>query len=138
MEKLGWEKTGKSTVESKSFFGNNVTADVELMLCSEAIFKPSLVGEDGPGLPERIIEVVNTINKNTELSGVANLLRSNIIVCGGGSLQKGFVGRLEKELKQLDPSVTVVHPQDPQNLAWRGGSQMILDGKIKWVNYNNK
>ncbi len=50
---------------------------------------------------------------------------SNIVLCGGNTLLRGFPQRLKREMRSLVPhsvKVNVITSDDQSHLAWYGGS----------------
>lgn len=113
-----------------------ITADEQIAVCSEAIFTPSMVGEPCSGLHTLIFDTIASIGKDSELRDLPNALYKNIIVCGGGSMHKGFIERLQYELTRIKPEeveLCVIRPADSPYLAWKGAAQMVKDGKVNWL-----
>jgi actin beta/gamma 1 len=92
----------------------------ERMRCPEALFMPSLVNIDTPGIHETIYNSI--IRCNTDIS---KYLYSNIVLSGGSTMYPGFVDRMHKEITALAPStmnVKIIAPSDRNNSVWVGGS----------------
>ena len=92
----------------------------ERMRCPEALFMPSLVDIDTPGIHETIYNSI--IRCDTDIS---NDLYSNIVLSGGSTMYPGFVDRMHKEITALAPStmnVKISAPSDRNNSVWVGGS----------------
>ena len=88
--------------------------------CPEALFKPSLIGKEGPGIHEL---AYNSIMKCPV--DVRRDMFFNIVLSGGSSMFPGLPDRLEREMLCLaEPAmrIKINAPEDRQNSAWIGGS----------------
>jgi len=92
----------------------------ERIAIPEILFNPSDISINQAGIPETIVQAVNS----TELE-LQGLLYSNIILTGGNVLYPGFKERLYKELRAITPStypINISIPDDPISTAWFGGT----------------
>ncbi|CAG9466718.1 unnamed protein product [Pedinophyceae sp. YPF-701] len=93
----------------------------------EALFVPQMVGLSGPGLGERV--------HNSGMLSVGAIERKMIVetvmVCGGGALVPGLVGRLNREIQALAPKSWLAEVVDmpeympksaQQHAVWAGGA----------------
>ena len=97
-----------------------VTHSHELFTCPEALFQPSLLGSDSPGLHQI---VYNSIMKCD--ADIRNELFGHIVLGGGSSKFPGIAERLEKELVALAPWCTKIKVRacsTRKHLVWIGGS----------------
>jgi len=115
MEKSQMEKTYEiPNSDQKVTLGN------ELFRCPEALFKPSLIGANLPGIQQLIYETILACDVD-----VRKDLYGNIILAGGTTLFQGFPARLEQEIAQLAPAsmkVKVVAGPERIFFSWIGGS----------------
>jgi actin-related protein 6 len=91
----------------------------------ELLFHPSDVGLPEVGIPELIMQSVNTLPE-----GLRAGMLSNVLVVGGSSLFKGLMERLENDLRALVPAewpLRVVRAPDPVKSAWLGGARLAAD-----------
>ncbi|XP_070580855.1 actin-2-like [Ptychodera flava] len=114
--------------------GQTVTIGDERFRCPEALFQPSLLGMENPGIHETVFNSIKkcqeTLHKN---------LYNNIVLCGGTSLLPGLRDRVEKEMTSLAPSNTkirVVARPERKYSSWNGASlvaSMIAANKQMWL-----
>eukprot|EP00455_Lapot_gusevi_P018406 TRINITY_DN2003_c0_g2_i3.p1 TRINITY_DN2003_c0_g2~~TRINITY_DN2003_c0_g2_i3.p1 ORF type:complete len:184 (+),score=20.43 TRINITY_DN2003_c0_g2_i3:205-756(+) len=93
----------------------------EAFMCAEALFQPSALGLDEPGIHQRTHNSIIQCGLETR-----DVLFSNIVLCGGTSLFRGFSERLTKELRALNPNMDIqVHtPELRRYLVYLGGAMM--------------
>ncbi|KAM0749729.1 Actin/actin-like protein [Meredithblackwellia eburnea MCA 4105] len=100
--------------------GHVVTIGNERFRAPEALFQPSLLGVEGPGIVET---TYNSIQK-CDLD-VRKDLYNNIVMSGGTTLYAGIVDRFVKDMSHLAPSsmkVKVTAPPERRYSVWIGGS----------------
>ncbi|XP_070580850.1 actin, cytoplasmic 3-like isoform X1 [Ptychodera flava] len=100
--------------------GQTITIGDERFRCPEALFQPSLLGIESPG----IHEILNTSIAKCPAS-VHKELYANIVLSGGTSLLPGLEGRLQKEMTALAPSgtqVKVIARPEFKYASWIGSS----------------
>lgn len=100
--------------------GQNITIASERFRCGEALFQPSLMGKELPGIHQLIEASINKIDMD-----VRWVLRGNINLAGGTTMLPGFADRLQKEMKNLSPTtaqVRVVAMPERKYSSWIGGS----------------
>ncbi|MFF0613548.1 actin, cytoplasmic 2 [Nocardia tengchongensis] len=102
--------------------GKTIEIRSERFTCPEQLFRPSYLGEQGPGLPAVIDESVRTCDPD-----LWKTLYGNIILSGGTSLLTGLPERLTAELTRLAPPdhpINVVTPPNRQYSSWIGASRL--------------
>jgi len=100
--------------------GQVITIGSERFRSPEALFQPSLLGLETPG----IHNIVHNSIMKCDLD-LRRFLFGNIVLSGGTTMLPGFVDRLLKELQASVPSsvkVRTVTPPATKHLAWLGGS----------------
>ena len=111
--------------------GQIITIGQERFKCPEALFNPSLLRKEIPGIHELI---KNTID-NCDITIRKNLYK-NIILSGGTTTFKGFKNRLELELENLvnkNTTIKIINPLQRKYTVWIGGS--ILGSLETFSNY---
>ena len=88
----------------------------EKFMCPEALFQPSLLGENVPGIHEMARTAVTKCDKE-----IQSLLFDNIILSGGNTQFSGFARRMEWELWSCDAKVNA---SSDKNLAFAGASSL--------------
>lgn len=100
--------------------GQVITLGKERFTCTEALFKPSLLGMDFPGLHEFIYNSIMKCDIDTRQD-----FFYNIIVTGGNTMFPGFTERLKKEIMRLGPHLkycNIIAPPERKYSVWIGGS----------------
>lgn len=100
--------------------GQEIPLTAERSLAPEALFTPSLVGSEAPGLPALIAEAVDASPLDAR-----RRLWSSVLLSGGSTLYRGFGGRLLGDLAaRTRPSVRVrvAAPAERRYLPFIGGS----------------
>ena len=99
--------------------GQAISLDTECFMCPEALFQPSLVGLDSPGIHHICYDSIMKCDKDLHKD-----LFANIVLAGGSSLFPGLADRMKNELTALAPSETVkvAVAKDGQYSTWIGGS----------------
>ncbi|KAJ1109253.1 hypothetical protein NDU88_006616 [Pleurodeles waltl] len=100
--------------------GQIISIGSERFRCPEAFFNPTAIG-----IPEVGIHVLamNSVLKCAP-EHQAQLL-SNVVVCGGSSLLRGFLERIKKELSLSEKAKTAINVMSSphrKTAAWLGGS----------------
>jgi actin len=109
--------------------GNYIEVKEERFECPEAFFQPSIMGKDGPGLPECVFQSVMKCNDVIPIE-VSCDLYANIVLSGGNTMFPGFPERLMKEMNALhsaaanDVEVNVMASPDRKYLSWIGAAMM--------------
>ena len=105
--------------------GQVITIGKERFHCPEALFQPTLLGNDDydskptPGIHK---VVHDSLTKYTTDESTAN-----IVISGGSTLFPGFSDRLQKELTALAPpamKIKNISPPHGESSAWIGGSML--------------
>jgi len=100
--------------------GNVITVGSERFRCPEALFKPTMLGLESPGIADT---AYNSIMKCD--IDVRKDLYANIVLSGGTTMYEGLPERLQKEVTNKAPSsmkVKVVAPPERKYSVWIGGS----------------
>lgn len=100
--------------------GNELILGRERFQCTEALFKPSLIGHGGLGIHEYIYQSVMKCDID-----IRRDMYSNIVLAGGSTLFPGFSDRIHRELVMMaPPSVKInIHASDDRKISsWIGGS----------------
>lgn len=98
-----------------------ITLEKEPFKCTEALFQPSLLGKDFPGMHELILQSINYSGPD-----LRRILYKHIVLSGGNTMFPGLAQRLHKEIQLKLPSeeVHVVASLERKYGAWLGGSVM--------------
>ncbi|KAE9417987.1 hypothetical protein Angca_008453 [Angiostrongylus cantonensis] len=121
---LDFEKETSSSSTSHATFtlpdGKVISVGAERFRCPEALFQPSLLGMEAPGVHETIS---NSVMKCT--TDIRKDLWANTVLTGGNTLFPGLTERMDKELTALAPrsmKVKIVAPPERKYSVWMGGS----------------
>lgn len=90
----------------------------------EIIFSPSIIQREVPSLHALILKCITQCDIDTRKS-----LWENIIICGGSTQFKGFVPRLEAEIRKLCPETIepkVIAPKNRLVTVHQGASNMCF------------
>eukprot|EP01095_Lingulamoeba_sp_RSL-Kostka_P009062 TRINITY_DN30_c1_g1_i1.p1 TRINITY_DN30_c1_g1~~TRINITY_DN30_c1_g1_i1.p1 ORF type:complete len:399 (-),score=149.21 TRINITY_DN30_c1_g1_i1:158-1354(-) len=107
-------------VEYKLPDGQVIQVGTEAFKAPEALFMPSLIGEEYPGVHELLTNSILRCDID-----MRNDLFSNIVLSGGSTLFPGFGNRLLNEVIGLAPKeikVKISAPPERQYSTWIGGS----------------
>lgn len=116
----------KTTFETTD--GQTISISTERFTCPEAMFKPSLLGLDAPGIHELLWRAI----ERSPIDCRKELL-SHVVLAGGSTLFPGFEQRLERELfgqaaakraRLHQSEVRIISPGNRKYLAWIGGSML--------------
>ena len=118
--------------------GNELKLEKELFMCPEALFNPSLIGQEIPGIP---MQMYNSIMKcENELR---KDLYSNIILAGGNTLLNDFHERIEQEMQFLIPTsysqkLKIIAQNERKYTAWIGGALIagLQNFQANWVSHS--
>ncbi|XP_006893073.1 PREDICTED: uncharacterized protein LOC102858109 [Elephantulus edwardii] len=93
-----------------------ITLGSECFCCPEALFQPSLLGLNQPGLSQLALQSISCLEAKQQ-----EQLLANVVLDGGSTLLNGFPERLRQE---LGPCATVLGSPHRAVTAWLGGSIM--------------
>lgn len=118
-------KAAKSSFKMQKAYelpdGKTILLDSERFRCPEALFQPSLVGnEEGLGIHDSTFQAITKCKMVTHKD-----LYSNIVLAGGNTMFPGIVGRMTKKVSRLAPAtmkIKVEAPPERQYSVWVGGS----------------
>ena len=114
--------SNKSSFIDKSYTlpdGNVITIGNERFLCPEALFQPSLLGMDLPGIHLMIYSSIATCDVDFHKD-----LYANTVLSGGTMMFPGIAKRMQKEMIThipTDMKIKIIAPKDKYS-AWVGGS----------------
>lgn len=115
--------------------GQIIGLDKERYLCPEALFKPSLIGMDSPGIHQFIYDSIMKCDVDSRADFFCN-----IIITGGNTMFPNIEERLRREIKSLAsvsrPNlrfIRIVAVPERKYSAWIGGS--IVASLSTYQNY---
>ena len=88
--------------------------------CAEALFQPSKIGKDAPGIHEIVLESIKKCDMD-----IRKEMYSNIVLSGGSTLISGIVDRIAQEITNKIPSsikIKIDAPPERKYSNWIGGS----------------
>eukprot|EP01105_Mastigella_eilhardi_P027374 TRINITY_DN840_c0_g1_i2.p3 TRINITY_DN840_c0_g1~~TRINITY_DN840_c0_g1_i2.p3 ORF type:complete len:161 (+),score=43.24 TRINITY_DN840_c0_g1_i2:666-1148(+) len=100
--------------------GRTVTVAHERYQCGEALFCPSVLGVDVPGIHQVCYDSIMACDVD-----IRKDLYSNIILSGGSTKMPGVPERMQREIEKLAPSAMktkVIAPPERLYSTWIGGS----------------
>ncbi|KAJ7157612.1 actin 2 [Mycena crocata] len=100
--------------------GNVITVGNERFRAPEALFRPSMIGLEAPGVHETTYNSVLKCDLD-----VRRDLYANVVLSGGSTMFPGIADRMTKELTAMAPSsvrVRIVAPPERKYSVWIGGS----------------
>lgn len=103
----------------------SMTLGSERFSIPEVLFTPSDIGSRQPGIPEAVMLSLSVLPPALQAT-----LLSNILVVGGNARMKGFVQRIQQEVRMLAPTeyeVNVNAMEDPVTSTWLGGARMAAN-----------
>ena len=106
----------------------SMTLGSERFSIPEILFTPSDIGSRQPGIAEAVMQSLSVLPPALQAT-----LLSNILVVGGNARMKGFVRRIQDELRMLAPveyEVRVKAMEDPVTSAWLGGARMAGNREV--------
>lgn len=110
-----------------------VAAGSERFRCPEALFQPSLLGKEAPGIHELTSQAITKCDVDAQRG-----LAANIVLAGGTMELQGVRERMLKELSQLLPPSMLTRatlPESPRDASFVGGSILasLTDVQNSWV-----
>ncbi|MBA7642968.1 Bacterial actin-related protein [subsurface metagenome] len=119
--------------------GSSLEINTERFMLVEPLFNPSLIHIDYLGLPEVVSKVIKFWDRENW-----EIIVSNIIIAGGGSLIPGLEKRLKLEIAKyfsdrMKEKINVVVVSGRENIGWIGGSVLWAQDKLKkgWIQNPN-
>jgi actin-related protein 6 len=103
----------------------SMTLGSERFSIPEVLFTPSDIGSRQPGIPEAVMQSLSVLPPALQATFL-----SNILVVGGNARMKGFVQRIQQEVRMLAPTeyeVKVKVMEDPVTSTWLGGARMATN-----------
>ena len=100
--------------------GQMITVGNERFRCAEALFQPSFIGIESPGIHEA---TYNSIMK-CDLD-IRKDLYANTVLTGGSTMFPGIADRMQKELSGLAPptmKIKIIAPPERKYSVWIGAS----------------
>jgi actin len=100
--------------------GNVITTCNERFRCPEVLFKPSIIGNDTPGIHDKAFQSIMMCDED-----IRKDLFCSMVLSGGSTMFPGFAERMTKEITALAPptmTVKIVVPPERKYSAWIGGS----------------
>lgn len=100
--------------------GQVITIGNERFRCPEAIFQPSLIGMESPGIHETTYNSIMRCDVD-----IRKDLYANTVLSGGSTMFPGIADRIQKEMAALAPSsmkIKIIAPPERKYSVWIGGS----------------
>jgi actin-related protein len=110
-----------SEKSSFSYQGTELSLDALPWQAPEVLFQPTLLGVGDKGLTDAVIEVLRRVDTSVRAE-----LASNIVLSGGGSMLPGLKNRLENDVNNQMPHLTikVYELEHPVYSSWLGAAKM--------------
>jgi actin-related protein len=110
-----------SEQSSFSYEGTELSIGALPWQAPEVLFQPTLLGVGDKGLTDAVIEVLQRVDTSVRAE-----LATNIVLAGGGSMIPGLKSRLENEVKDQMPHLTVkvYELEHPVYSSWLGAAKM--------------
>jgi len=111
-----------------------VAAGAERFSCPEALFQPSLLGKESPGIHELTVEALKKCDVDLQKG-----LASSIVLAGGTMEMQGVRERLLKEMSALIPPSMMTKAtfaaESPRDASFIGGSILasVTEAQRKWI-----
>jgi actin-related protein 6 len=106
----------------------SMTLGSERFSIPEVLFTPSDIGSRQPGIAEAVMQSLSVLPPALQAT-----LLSSILVVGGNAKMKGFVQRIQDEVRMLAPveyDVRVRAMEDPIKSTWLGGARMAGNREV--------
>ncbi|KAF7236471.1 Actin-like protein 7A [Varanus komodoensis] len=109
----------KHEIEYELPDGQRIIIGKERFMCSEMLFKPSLINSQQLGLPLLTMTSLNKCDVTLKKK-----LMGNILLCGGCTTIKGFADRFQRELIRMCPNDNPISSasSERKTSVWIGGS----------------
>jgi actin-related protein 6 len=94
----------------------------------ELLFNPTDIGIQESGIPGAVVESLDSLPEALKVG-----MLSNVVVVGGNSLIKGFVERLEDELRAIVPVQYLLNltcAEDPIKHTWLGAARFASQAEL--------
>ncbi|KAL3323678.1 hypothetical protein AABB24_038039 [Solanum stoloniferum] len=124
---IAYEKLQHSCLEEKHTLpdGQVITIGKERYTVGEALFQPSILGNDTHGIVEQLVHSISSVSSENH-----HQLLENTVLCGGTATLTGFEERFQREATLCSSAVrpSLVKPPEymPEKLtsysAWIGGA----------------
>ena len=112
--------------------GQSLSLSSECFRCAEALFRPSLVGVDSPGIDELACESIRLCDRELQ-----PLLCQRVVLTGNSTKFDGFAERVRTHVTAQMPQMAVnVHAPPERGLApWLGGAAMANSSSMPsmWI-----
>uniref|UniRef100_A0A6B2L7Z9 Actin n=1 Tax=Arcella intermedia TaxID=1963864 RepID=A0A6B2L7Z9_9EUKA len=111
--------------------GHSLLLGSERFRCPELLFRPALLGREGPGVHELVHGAIRSAEVDER-----RVLYGNVVLAGGSTMFPGMVERMQKELSRLAPAsvgVRVVAPPERKYSVWIGGSILASMSHFRWI-----
>ena len=116
--------------------GNIVILKEERIKCPEALFKPTMIGKEGPGIADLCHDSIQKCDIDLK-----NELYNNIFLYGGNTMINGLSERLTKEIKNLlfgplsEVQVLPLENNYNKYAVWKGGvvASNLEQFKSQWI-----
>jgi actin-related protein 6 len=106
----------------------NMTLSSERFTVPEILFSPSDTGSTQPGIAQCVMQSLSVLPPALQAC-----ILSNILVVGGNAKMKGFMQRVQSEIRMLAPVEYVVRVramEDPVTSMWLGGARMARNREV--------
>ncbi|XP_067376438.1 actin, cytoskeletal 1-like [Channa argus] len=113
--------------------GQIVIIGDERFRCPEALFQPSFLGMESPGLHKTLFDSIMMCDVD-----IREDLFAHTVLTGGSTMFPSMADRMQKEIKALAPptlKTNIVDPLDRRNSVWIGGSMLASLSTFKqtWI-----
>lgn len=106
----------------------SMTLSSERFAVPEILFSPSDTGSTQPGIAQCVMQSLAVLPPALQAC-----MLSNILVVGGNAKMKGFVQRVQRDIRSLAPVEYVVRVramEDPVTSTWLGGARMAGNREV--------
>jgi actin-related protein 6 len=106
----------------------SMTLSSERFTVPEILFAPSDTGSTQPGIAQCVMQSLSVLPPALQAC-----MLSNVLVVGGNAKMRGFVQRVQREIRMLAPVEYVVRVramEDPVTSAWLGGARMAGNREV--------